>query len=180
MTPRVIKILLAVSVALNLFAVAAGAAAWFTRTKVEAQVEAQNRPVRGGPAMSVVAELAPASQDRVRQALRASALAARPDFEAARAARREAIRQAGVEPLDRAAIQSLLEQSRLAEMRGRARLESDALEILAGLAPAERVILAPILSRQGRSRDGGCRGDNCPNKDEARPHPQPMRSSPPG
>lgn len=173
MTPRTLKILLAVSVALNLFAVAGGAAAWFTRTKVEAQVEDQHRPGRGGPVMSVVAELEPATRDRVRQALRASALAARPDFEAARAARREAIRQAGSDPLDRAAIQALLEQSRLAEMRGRARLESEALEILAGLEPAERLTLAPILSRQGRSRDAGrrCEGPGCPEPARAPQHP---------
>ena len=45
-----------------------------------------------------------------------------------------------------------MEQARLAEMRGRARLESNAVTIMARLSPAERRALAPILARRSDAR----------------------------
>jgi len=153
MSGRMLKILLAASVALNLFAAAGGAALYVTRAKVERQVEAEARPGRGQSVMALVGRLPEAERDRVRQALRASARAAKPDFEAARSARREAVTRAGAAEFDAVAVQSLLEQSRLAEMRGRARLEGDALVILGSLSPADRAALAPMLARRG-SRGG--------------------------
>lgn len=148
MSGRTLKILLAVSVALNLFAVAGGAALYMTRAKVEKQVEAQARPGRGISVMAMIRQLPDDERDRVRQALRASAHAAKPDFEAARAARREAVARAAAADYDPAAIQSLLEQSRLAEMRGRARLEGDALTVLGSLSPEQRAAMAPMLARR--------------------------------
>ncbi|HEY0103474.1 MAG TPA: hypothetical protein VGB60_08400, partial [Brevundimonas sp.] len=84
MSPRTKSLLLAGSVALNLFAVAAGATLLVTRAQVEDRVEAQHKPPRTGSPMMLIGQLAPAERERVRDALRASALAARPDFEAAR------------------------------------------------------------------------------------------------
>jgi uncharacterized membrane protein len=84
--------------------------------------------------------------------MRRSALAAKPDFEAARNARREAIDVAGRPTLDEARVRALLEQSRAAEMRGRARLENDAVAILATLNPEDRKALTPILRRKGDGR----------------------------
>ncbi|MBN8529568.1 MAG: periplasmic heavy metal sensor, partial [Caulobacterales bacterium] len=118
MSGRVLKILLGISVALNLFAVAGGVALYASRAKVERQVEAQARPGRGQSVMVMAGRLPEAERERVRMALRASAAAAKPDFEAARAARREAVSRAGAAEFDAVAVQSLLEQSRLAEMRG--------------------------------------------------------------
>ena len=68
---------------------------------------------------------------------------------AARTARREAVARAGAADFDPVAVQSLLEQSRLAEMRGRARLEGDALAVLGSLSPADRAVMAPMLARRG-------------------------------
>jgi len=146
---RVLKILLGISVALNLFAVAGGVALYASRAKVERQVEAQARPGRGQSVMVMAGRLPEAERERVRMALRASAAAAKPDFEAARAARREAVSRAGAAEFDAVAVQSLLEQSRLAEMRGRARLEGDALVVLGSLSPADRAAMAPMLARRG-------------------------------
>ncbi|HWQ87458.1 periplasmic heavy metal sensor [Brevundimonas sp.] len=141
---------LAVSVALNLFAVAAGASLLVTRAQVEKRVEAQHRPPRTGSPMQLIGRLDPAVRDRVRDTLRASALAARPDFEEARQKRREAVGIASSEAFDSARVATLLAQSREAELRGRARLEADAVAVLDTLEPADRRALSEILTRRGR------------------------------
>ena len=92
----------------------------------------------------------PAVRDRVRTAMRASALAAKPDFEAARAARRQAVELAAAPTLDPAAVTAALDASRAAELRGRTRLEADAVALLATLEPADRAAMSQILKRRGR------------------------------
>lgn len=158
MTTRTLKILLAASVALNLFAATAFLTVAVTRPKVEERVEQQRRPGGRPPAWEVVQSVDPEVQQTVRAAMRASALAARPDFEEARTLRRQAV-QAVTEPdYDAAAVRSLLERSRTAELRGRARLEDDSLALFETLTPADRAALAPILSRNGPRGRGGGRG----------------------
>ena len=112
MTTKTLKIALAVSVALNLFAVAGGVTYVVGRDKIERRIEEQRRGGREGPLAEVLAGLDPAVRQRVRASLRETALLARPDFEAARAARREAIAVAGQPTLDAPRVQALLEQSR--------------------------------------------------------------------
>ncbi|MBX3477939.1 MAG: periplasmic heavy metal sensor [Brevundimonas sp.] len=158
MTGRTLKILLAVSVALNLFALAGGVTLYAARAKVERQVEDQARPGRGQSFMGLTDRLSPEARDRVRTALRQSAHAARPDFDAARAARREAVTRSRAETYDPAAIQALLEQSRLAEMRGRARLESDLLALMNTLSPADRAVMSRLLARRSGRGPGGVHG----------------------
>lgn len=150
MTARTLKIALAASVALNLFAAAAGATLLVGRANVERRIEAQHRAPRDSSLMTVVEGLDPEVRDRVRDTLRASALAAKPDWEETRLKRREAIlmtRSADFEP---ARVAALLEQSRAAELRGRARLEADAVALLATLEPDDRAALSEILTRRGR------------------------------
>lgn len=155
-----LKLVLAVSVALNLFTLAAGVTLLVGRADVERRLEAQHRP-RDRGFMSVVEGLDPAVRERVRETLRASARAARPDFEETRMKRRQAaalVRSADFDPVR---VAALLEQSRAAEMRGRARLEADAVALLATLAPDDRAAFSEMLSRRGRIgvRDrGGRRG----------------------
>ena len=151
MTSRTLKIALAASVALNLFAVAAGATLLVGRADVERRIEAQHRAPRDNPLMTVVGELDPEVRQRVRGTLRESALAARPDFEEARLKRRQAIDMARTDPFEPARVTALLEQSRAAELRGRARLEADAVALLATLEPDDRAALSKILTRRGRS-----------------------------
>jgi len=170
MSPRALKIALAVSVALNLFAVAAGATLFVTRAQVEDRVEAQHRPARTGSPMRLVDQLDPAVRQRVRDTLRASALAARPDFEEARQKRREAVEMGRSATFDADRAEALLEASRHAELRGRARLEADAVALLATLEPADRRAMSEILTRRGRSatrKDGG----RSPSSSDARTPP---------
>ena len=159
MSSRTLKIALAASVALNLFAVAAGATLLVSRADVERRLDAQHRPPRDRPFMAVVERLDPDVRDRVRDTLRASAREAHPDFEETRLKRRQAtalVRSANFDP-DR--VSALLEESRAAEMRGRARLEADAVGVLATLEPDDRAALSEILTRRGRTvvRDKGDR-----------------------
>jgi len=166
---RTLKIALAASVALNLFAVAAGATLLVGRANVEHRLDAQQRAPRDRPFLTVVEGLDPAVRDRVRDTLRASALAAHPDFEQTRLKRREAVALARSANFDPAQVSALLEQSRVAELRGRARLEADAVAVLATLEPADRAALSEILTRRGRTvvRDKGERA--------AREAPRPPR-----
>lgn len=159
MSPGTLKIILIGSVALNLFAVAAGTTLLVTRAQVEDRVEAQHRPARTSSTMRLIDELDPTVRERVRATLRASALAARPDFEEARLKRRQAVELSQSEAFDAALTRSLLEQSRIAEVRGRARLEADAIALLTTLEPDDRKALSEILTRRGRAanRDRGGR-----------------------
>jgi uncharacterized membrane protein len=152
MTAKTLKIALAVSVALNLFAVAGAVTYVVNRDRIERKIEDQRRPGREGPLAEVLTDLDPAVRQRVRVALRESALAARPDFEAARAARREAIDIAGQPTMDASRVEALLEQSRAAEMRGRTRIENGAVVVLGTLTPEDRKVLTPILQRKGDAR----------------------------
>jgi uncharacterized membrane protein len=159
LSPRTLKIALAASVALNLFAAAAGATLLVGRADVERRIDAQHRAPRVRSFMAVVQGMDAEVRDRVRDTLRASAREARPDFEEARLKRRQAtalVRSANFDP---AVVASLLEQSRAAELRGRARLEADAVAVLATLEPDDRAALSEILTRRGRTvvRDKGDR-----------------------
>ncbi|HYC97389.1 periplasmic heavy metal sensor [Brevundimonas sp.] len=159
MNARTLKIALAASVALNLFALAAGATLLVGRANVERRIEAQHRAPRDHPFMTLVEGLDPAVRDRVRDTLRASARAARPDFEETRLKRRQATALARSADFDPAEVSALLEQSRAAELRGRARLEEDAVALLGTLEPDDRAALSEILTRRGRTvvRDKGDR-----------------------
>ncbi len=150
MTSRTLKIALAASVALNLFAVAAGATLLVARADVERRLEAQHRAPRDRSFMSVVERLDPEVRDRVRETLRASARAAHPDFEETRQKRRQATAMARSADFDPAQVSALLEQSRAAELRGRAKIEADAVAVLATLEPDDRAALSEILTRRGR------------------------------
>jgi uncharacterized membrane protein len=152
MRVRTLKTILAVSVAVNVFALAGAGAYAVSRAQVERRVEDQRGPGRHQAFAEVLAGLDTATRDDARQRMRRSALAAKPDFEAARNARREAIDVAGRPTLDEPRVRTLLEQSRAAEMRGRARLENDAVAILATLNPEDRKALTPILRRKGDGR----------------------------
>ena len=153
MTSRSLKIALAVSVALNVFAVAAGAAVWVVRDKIEDRVAEAHKPGRSEPVWDVIERMDPAVRDKVKAQLRAAAMQARPDFDEARAARREAIALTGADRFDPVAVAALLERSRASEARGRSRLETGAVETLNQLSPADRKALAPILSRHKAKRE---------------------------
>ena len=153
MTSRSLKIALAVSVALNVFAAAAVGAVWVARDKIEHRNAEAHKPGRSEPVWDVIERMDPAVRDKVKAQLRAAAMQARPDFDEARAARREAIALTGGETFDPVAVAALLERSRASEARGRSRLETGAVETLNQLSPADRKALAPILSRHKAKRE---------------------------
>ncbi|WP_296817253.1 periplasmic heavy metal sensor [Brevundimonas sp.] len=155
MSPRSLKIALAVSVTLNVFVVGAVAGGLI----VGGRALQEHREVRA-PVFALVRSLDAPEQERVRGALRESALAARSDFEAARAARLQAVELASAQTFDRAAVDAALERSHQAEGAGRRRLESTLLDVMADLDPAERQTLSLALVRRGPERgrrDGGRR-----------------------
>lgn len=164
MTGRGLKIILAASVALNIFAGAAGAALWVSNKRVSDHVAELTKAGQRKPLTDIVEQLSPSERDRVMEVLRAKAIEAHPDFEQARTARRAAIsltEGADFRPVE---VAALLEQSRAAELRGRGRLEASAVDVLASLSPEDRRTLAPILSR--RVQRGG--KDNSPSSSLAK------------
>jgi len=169
-SPNTLKIALAASVALNLFAVAAGVTVIVGQARVENRVESQHRGPRV-PFRMMLESMDPTVRDRVRQELRATAMASRPDFDEARTARRAAIAAAGAQPYDADQVRTLLEQSRAAELRGRSRLENDAVTVLGTLEVEDRRALSVMLARNGGRN--GRRGDARRNRGDAPPPPPP-------
>ena len=167
MTPRTLKIALAVSVALNLFAIGAAAGGAI----IGARVADERRPPRHASFHQTLETLDPATRDQVHGAMRAVALSARPDFREARAARREAIALTREDSFDRDRIDALLARSREAEMRGRVRMEAGTVEILSTLQPADRASLASMLARHGH-RGGGDRSRRSQATEKATPPSQ--------
>lgn len=168
MSPKTLKIALAASVALNLFAVAAGVTVLVGQARIENRVESQHRGTHV-PFGVMLESMDPTVRDRVRQDLRATAMDSRPDFVEARTARKAAIAAAAAEAFDADKVRTLLEQSRAAELRGRSRLEAGAVTVLGTLDVEDRRALSPILARSGgrSARHRGHRGD----RPEDRPRP---------
>lgn len=167
MTNRGWKIALAVSVALNVFGLAGGVAAWVVREKTEAHASQGPAGSSGQPAFrEIMARLDPSVRDHVRTSLRASAQAARPDFQASREARQKAVALAASPDGAAAEIIALLDQSRALELRGRERLERDSVALLATLGPADRQALSVLLNRRGSGPSGrNGRPDGSPRHD---------------
>jgi uncharacterized membrane protein len=144
---RTLGWLLALSLALNAFAIAGGVAAWRQWKTVETRV-AERLPPRAGSFRQALDGVSPETRARVEETLRAAALEAQPDFERAREARRQAIARSAASTLDREAVSALLRESRDAELRGRASLEVAVLDLFETLTPEERAALSPILARR--------------------------------
>lgn len=172
MSSRSLKIALAVSVALNVFAAAALGTTWING-RGDADAE---RSSRGNPMIAALEAVDAETREGVRNSLRESALAARPDFEAAREARRQAIALAGADAFDAQAVSEALSRSREAELRGRARLEGDAIQILSGLDADDRRALASMLMRKPHREHGRRRGGP-PENAMSPPQPQAARDA---
>lgn len=146
MSPRALKIGLALSVAVNVLVICALVAAAFV---IGARWPQERHEGRRHGAMAIVGTLDAEQEQQVRERLRAAALEARPDFRAAREARREAIALAQAERMDAAAVTAALARSREAELRGRTRLEAGMVEAMAELDVEDRRQLAQVLARRG-------------------------------
>lgn len=151
MTKKGWKIALAASVALNLFAVTGGVAAWVAHRQDEARRLTAPKPESPGFRQMMEA-LDPSVRDRIRSSLRATTAEARPDFQEAREARQQAITLAASPNGDIAEIIALTDRSRAAESRARARLEHGAIPLFATLGPKDRKVLSEVLRRRSNSK----------------------------
>lgn len=149
MSPRSLKIALAVSMTLNVFVVGAVAGGLIVGGRV-----LQERREARAPVYALARSLDAEERQRVTGALRATALASRDDFRAARAARREAVELAGAETFDRAAIEAALARSHRSEDASRQRLEAALLDLMADMSQAERQVLALALARRAHGERG--------------------------
>ena len=161
----VLGVALAASVAVNVFAATAAYTALRGQDRIGQRMEGPEREQRPPSTRELLERLNPETRTRVRQAMRDAGMAARPDFQQARELRRRAVALAAAEPYDANGVKALLDQSRAAEIRGRERLEADALVILSTLPASDRASLAQILNNRGRGGGGrGERGGDGPSK----------------
>jgi uncharacterized membrane protein len=153
MSARNLKLALGVSVVLNVFLLAGGAAFWWSSQEAAKQAEADRTPPLSVPAVELVNTRSPEVAEKVLTEMRQIAMSAHEDYQEARTARREAIDITASDQFDTARVSGLLEQSRASEMRGRARLESGVVDMLSRLNVEDRKALATLLSRK-RPRNG--------------------------
>jgi uncharacterized membrane protein len=155
------KIILAVSLALNLFLLGAGVGVGVVGARLLGE-----RVRQGGGGQRMTAAFQALPQDRrqaLRDIMRTQAMDAAPDFRAARQAREEAVRLITTEPYDANAVAAALAKARDADARARGRIDATLASKLAGLSPQERAMFARILMRgPGRGGPRGPRGGGRP------------------
>lgn len=154
MTAKTARILLIVSLTLNVFvlgAVAGGAFIWM-RSDREMSAEATSK---GGGRLAIAGATLPSEQRRAfRRALRETRRASRDLIEQSRESRREAKRLLTQDPVDQPAVNAALARARAADIALRARLENRVVAFAATLPPEQRAALAAALERRGgRARD---------------------------
>jgi uncharacterized membrane protein len=136
---RGLKLLLTLSILLNVFLVCAGvsAALWGKR-------EFDEGKIRQPTQMQMAARtLDPAVHDQLRRFMRAKGETIRPDFAAARQVRAKAADLAAQPTFDRAGVSALLAQARASEASGRAKVDEAMLDFMATMSPDQRAKLAP-------------------------------------
>jgi uncharacterized membrane protein len=145
MSPRAIKLLLAASLAVNIFVLGAAAGAgymWQARERTPAEAQ------RGGLRLAA-AKLSPEQRRAFRQALIEARRQAASEIETARTSREAATKLLAAEPLDGAAVETELANARAADMALRSRLEQAIVGYAATLSPADREVLVDGLRGRG-------------------------------
>jgi uncharacterized membrane protein len=149
MSPRILKIICAVSILLNIFLLGAaiGGAAW---------VRARH-PMIGVGSIRVAGSQLPRDERRAfHRALRDARLDMRPTAMAGGQAREEAAMLLRAPVLDQAKLADALARIRTADIAIRAHIEERAISFAATLSPDERSKLAEgIERRRGRGRASG-------------------------
>lgn len=156
MSERSWRILLAVSLACNVFIIGAAAGAgymWFAYD--------HSRQAAAQRGMRFAADnLSPEQRRAFRQKMAEARRMARPAFDEARASREELTGLLLQDTFDRAAIDTELAEIRSADMALRTRLESTVADFAGTLSPAERQIFVDGL----RNRSGMLRRSPRPRK----------------
>ncbi|AHE53488.1 periplasmic heavy metal sensor [Sphingomonas sanxanigenens] len=151
MTSRSLRILLIVSLVLNMFLVGGitGAAIMWSRTETKRPLNGIGRPARLRQASE---ELQPDNRRALRQAVRGAVRSVRPQAQRARAARIEARELLEKPDFDRAAFDAALARARADDLAIRTRLEQSVIGVVATLPVEERRVLAKGLENSGALR----------------------------
>jgi len=136
------KLLLGVSLVLNVFLLGAAASAAFFGKR---WIHEHNQLGQPSPLTIAARSLDPAAHETLKTRMRAEALVVRPDLLAAREARRQAAELAAAPTFDRAAVAAKLAEARTDETRARVALEGTLLDVMQSLTPDQRAKLAPAL-----------------------------------
>jgi uncharacterized membrane protein len=153
MSPRALKIGLALSLVLNMFLLMAVGGAIAMRHKLMDN----GRGDRANSITRLTKDMPPQSRKAMRQVLREAVVATMPDLKAAHDARIAAADSLATTKPDRALIDSNLQKAREAEMRARARMESAAVTYALTVSPDDRALIAESFRRPAPSalRRGG-------------------------
>lgn len=140
MTPRMLKIICAVSILLNIFLVSAviGGAAW---------IQAR-RPAATGSIRVAGAQLPPAQRRVFHEAMRDARREMQPSLAEGRQAREDAATLLRAPTLDPVALTAALARVRAADIAVRSHVEERAVAIAATLSPADRKTLAEGIVRK--------------------------------
>lgn len=139
-----LKIILAVSVILNIFLVGIGIGIVVTGARLT-PAQAARRPV---PNVWQAAEaLPPPERQAFRQMLCEEAAAVQPELKSVRLARREAAALIAQPNYDPAAVQASLQQAREGEMHARGEIDAAFAAYLTKLTPKQRADMAEALVR---------------------------------
>jgi uncharacterized membrane protein len=130
------------------------------------------------PLATVAHDLPDDVRMKLRQHMRGVALTVSADFSEAHADRKQAADLAGAATFDRTAIAAELDKARVAENRGRAKLEDGFLQFLQTQPQPTRVTLAKALLGRGSMRMNGP-GRGGPRPDPDGPPPRGPDGGPP-
>ncbi|MEO6377289.1 MAG: periplasmic heavy metal sensor [Caulobacteraceae bacterium] len=173
---RRLKLLLGISLALNIFLVGTGLGVGvmgvnMIRERMQARAPAVWRATQALP-----------MEDRqlLRRMLRERSIAAAPHVRDARDARREAARLIALPTYDAAAVSAALARARTSEMQARSEIDTAIVSVLPSLDPARRAALAGALvnARLGGRGEGGGRGRGRGPPDAPPPSPPPGEPPP--
>lgn len=147
MNDRALRTALIISLLINAFLAAATAAGGVYISSVLG--ERANLRQQHTPLAIAAQDLDPQVKSQLKDSMRSVALAAAPDFQEAHAARREAGELASAPTLDAAAVEARLAKARVAEERGRERLETGLVEFMKTQPQPVRAALARVLRGRG-------------------------------
>jgi len=147
MSPRALKIGLALSLVLNMFLLMAVGGAIAMRHKLMDN----GRSDRANSIMRLTKDMPPQSSKAMRQVLREAVVASMPDLKAAHDARIAAANSLAAAKPDRALIDNNLQKAREAEMRARAGMESAAVTYALTVSPDDRALIAESFRRPAPS-----------------------------
>ncbi|MBP2157765.1 MULTISPECIES: periplasmic heavy metal sensor [Asticcacaulis] len=142
MTPKTLKWLLGVSVALNLFLIAGGIGAGVVLNQ-----HMKRPPAAANWGGHPNETMTPEAKARIKAVIKKAALEGEPDMEKARTLRKDAGKVAAAEPYDAARVIALSDQARSYEDMARGKIETALIEDMAQLSAKEREAVASFILR---------------------------------